>query len=153
MNKSVLLTIVLSTFLLSSCQSGSIGTNSFVTEKGEIIGHVWKLSSAKKEGKSIKPINGYIPLLHFYNNGVIKGFTGINSIYGSYTLDDNKIIFSDGFGRERKKGSVEIMSQEKAFLKVIKGSHQIYRTNRTLYLHKPETGITLVFKRTENEIN
>ena len=114
--------IIIVSFLLSGC----ISKNSSI----RLENNHWKALSVKDK-KILESERREVSML--FSKGVVKGSSGCNGLGGRYTLDGNKLSFSDkGFMTTRMfcKDSIE-----PEFLKALKqvDSYKIYGDNLELY--------------------
>jgi len=136
---------------LAACQGVGVDTAGYVTKPDQISDVTWLLDSASSKGRVIKPLKGHIPLIIFNKDGLVKGFSGLNTFYGRYVLSPSSrtISLGSGFGKENNHGDAAVVKQERGYLKALKGEHEIYRQGDDLYLNNQDKKIVLVFKKSK----
>ena len=141
--------LILSCVLLAACQGLSGDASGYVTKPEQISGVTWTLNSVSRKGRLIKPLKGYTPTLVFNEDGLVKGFSGLNKFYGRYVLSPSKrtINLGSGFGKENNQGDSSVLKQESGYFKALKGNHEIYRHANELYLNNQDKKVILIFKK------
>lgn len=141
--------IIFSCVLLAACQGLKDSTTGYVTTPGQISGVTWTLNSVSRKGRLIKPLKGHVPTLIFNKDGLVKGFSGLNTFYGRYVLTPSKrtINLGSGFGKENNQGDEALHKQELGYFKALKGNHEVYRHANELYLNNQDKKVVLLFEK------
>jgi len=121
------LTILFTAFVLVSCDE----TKKVIDVAGNVqLSGAYKVSSINNSA-----VSENAPTFNFYAlDKTIKGNTGCNSFFGSYTLDLYAISFSD-IGSTEKACEQPIMDVENSFLNALRnaGSYDIENSVLTVY--------------------
>jgi heat shock protein HslJ len=134
---------------LSACTTDSTSSTGYVTKPSQITGEVWKLKRVMVKQKSVTPIKGDVPTLEFREDGLVKGHSGLNKFYGRFILNPSlrTINLGSGFGKENNQGNAALKKQENGYFKVLKGDHEIYRSEDELYLNNQDKSVILLFEK------
>ncbi|MCK5834760.1 MAG: META domain-containing protein [Lentisphaeria bacterium] len=151
MNKRVKLFILSISFLLTACLNNDAGNFGYVTKVNQISGITWRLDNVSRKGRQIKPLKGHQPTLFFREDGLVKGYSGLNKFFGRFVLSpgSRSISLGSGFGKEHNQGNESVMKQELGYFKALKGEHEIYRHGDELFLNHQDKKLVLVFKKTD----
>ncbi|WP_422106458.1 META domain-containing protein [Winogradskyella sp.] len=86
------------------------------------------------------------------NSNRVTGFGGCNSFFGTYTLDNNTISFSD-LAASKKYCGKDISSAEQHFLSTLKTSNKIALTDNGLVLYNEDVVVLMADRATVSQAN
>jgi heat shock protein HslJ len=145
-----ILLLVFVASMLPSCLTVSTSTTTgYVTKASQITGEVWELKMVMVKQKRVTPIKEHVPTLLFRKDGLVKGYSGLNKFYGRFILNPSlrTINLGSGFGKENNQGDPALKKQELGYFRVLKGDHEIYRSEDELFLNNQEKNVILFFKK------
>ena len=107
----------------------------------------WSATSVLYDDAIRGIVTGAQPTAHFSDDGGITGFTGCNSLSGSYTLDDEKLAIDPLATTKKACPSQEASEQEAGYLAALQSAVRIDQVADGLTLLNAKGQMAVVFER------
>ncbi|WP_299366927.1 META domain-containing protein [Winogradskyella sp.] len=143
----LLLSIFSLLLLTNSCNTSKNAMNAKTLDQNSISGDYLVTQIENKATKDLA-----LKITFDANSNKVTGFAGCNSFFGTYTLDNNKINFSD-MASSKKYCGKEIGDVEQNFLTLLRKANKIELRDNKLVLYTDDVSVLNADKIEVSKLN